>query len=179
MSSILPLTREQQALASTCYRMAESMARYHSRRWLAVREEMRSTAYLALCRAARSYRPEAGVKFSTFAYTCIVRALVSRKQHEAIQVRRARECKTLERKSGRAWHVPCQHSRAALTWVENRADVQSILEVVEDARERRALVLYYLRGMTLRQVGKSLGLTGEGVRITLRRAVTRLQQVLR
>ncbi len=62
-----PLTEEQQRLASQYLPLARSMAQRLARYWPAEREELESTAYMALVEAAQSFDPDRKVGFGTFA----------------------------------------------------------------------------------------------------------------
>src|SRR5262249_30186856 len=61
------LTDEQQGLASRYLPMAESLAKAFRTQLRIEREELRSTAYMALVEAARTFDPARKVNFATFA----------------------------------------------------------------------------------------------------------------
>jgi RNA polymerase sigma factor (sigma-70 family) len=62
-----PLNEEQQELAARYLPMAESIAKGRRTRWTIERDELQSTAYLALVEAARSFDPSRNVNFATYA----------------------------------------------------------------------------------------------------------------
>jgi RNA polymerase sigma factor (sigma-70 family) len=61
------LTDEQRGLASRYLPMAESLAKAYRSQQRIEREELRSTAYMALVQAARTFDPARNVSFATFA----------------------------------------------------------------------------------------------------------------
>jgi RNA polymerase sigma factor (sigma-70 family) len=61
------LTDEQRGLASRYLPMAESLAKAYRSQQRIEREELRSTAYMALVEAARTFDPARKVNFATFA----------------------------------------------------------------------------------------------------------------
>lgn len=66
------LTKRQQALVAQWVRLAYLLANQWARRFPGSDPEaLAGSAMLALCRAARAFKPELGVKFSTFANMCI------------------------------------------------------------------------------------------------------------
>jgi Sigma-70 region 2 len=69
---IKPLTPEQQQLAKTNIPLAKSLVRKYRKQWRHLDvEEMLSAAYLALTKAASSFDPQAGYKFSAFFSRCL------------------------------------------------------------------------------------------------------------
>ena len=78
----LPLTSDQQHLATRYLPMARALARSFTMAWPSLRDEFDSAAALALVEAAESYDPSRYVRFSTFARIRIWGALrdIKRKQ---------------------------------------------------------------------------------------------------
>ncbi len=64
---IRPLTEEQRRLAVRHLPLARSLTRRVESLWPTERDDIRSTAYMALVEAARNFDPERGISFSTFA----------------------------------------------------------------------------------------------------------------
>ncbi len=63
----IPLSPQQQLLATQHLPVAKVLARRHAERCSFEIEELQATAYLALVEAAQRYNPSRGIRFATFA----------------------------------------------------------------------------------------------------------------
>lgn len=78
------LTAEQQRLVEANHKLARRIvAKLRNRQDVArLGEDALSHAFIGLCNAARTFRPELGLRFSTPAWTCIVREVLSAARRE-------------------------------------------------------------------------------------------------
>jgi RNA polymerase sigma factor (sigma-70 family) len=172
-----PLTPAQQALALTCHRLAFQLAirRYQHHDGRVPREELESAALEGLCRGARRFDPGRGVKFVTYAHHAIRTAL---DRVVKVHLRRAAEHPltdlALDDRFG--WGLaeppapPPQEPADDLR--EQFGRVRSAVLRGAGHRCWRALWLYYVQGLRLRDVGRHIGpVTAERVRQLLRRAL--------
>lgn len=136
---------------------------------------------LVLIKAAAAYNPWLGVRFSTYAFTCLIRALSRLAQrHAADRLSRSRSLESLP------YGDPAHHNCVEV--VDPRLDCLGHF-LQENSRlltDREKLVIsrrYLLKGEnheteTLEQVGLDLGLSKERVRQVQKAALLKLREAL-
>lgn len=163
------LTAEQQALASSCIRLAYQLAGRFAARGLD-REACEDAALDGLMRAAALFDPARGVRFTTYAHPAITNTLihyqkmVSRSPH----VRFFSELATAV--DGELLPFEPMDTRARAASGGSALALACVREVLPP-RWWRMLVEYYLEGGTLAEVGARHQLSTERVRQLLAKAV--------
>lgn len=130
-------------------------------------DELASQANLGLLRAARFYRPERGVRFSTYAMTVIGNRLIDVQRAEC---RRRRH----EVPVANLTHVPAPRRRSH---DEGRRELCRLLRPLS-LEQKKLLVAHYLHRMTHARLARRLGIGPSTVRARLRRALERCRREL-
>ena len=155
------LTQEQQDLAARHVPLARALSRPLKDAWPLEREEIDSSAFMALVEAAKSFDPNRGVKFGTFARIRIVGALrdTVRGFYAQKHVREMPNARTYR-------YVPGMEERGLLFMTSPDAPVSEYVNAVEEVEhwfrslpKRHALACreVYLHDRTLVQIGAILG----------------------
>jgi len=178
-----PLTTEQQDLAMTCYHLVpyviSRLNNYYPVRQLDYNEAM-GEGLLALCKAARTFKPDMGVKFSTYAYQAIVSFVVKaarsnriihipghlhnhrkKKKHLIAAAARVRSVCSLPA------NFDCDYAGKQPSEPLYDDDEQQILrQAIQRLPTLLAEVLHcrFFDGLTLLKTGQRLGVTRERVR---------------
>lgn len=139
-------------------------------------EDLRSEAFLALVRAMEGFDPWRGFRFSTYACSAILRALI----HASRKAQKYRLQFPLELDVGR--EIPEQEEAESDLYVERLR--QALDRNLGELTEREAKVLarrFPLDGklrLTLQEIGVALGLSKERVRQIQKSALNKLREVL-
>jgi len=143
-------------------------------------EDMTGDCQVVLIQAVAAYNPWLGIRFSTYAFTCLMRALSRLSQRHAAD----RLSKSLPLES-----LPDGEPRDALHDEPPGARLQRIDEFLQESHQllssREKLVLMrrfslddQAKGGTLEQVGRELGLSKERVRQVQASALSKLRKAL-
>ncbi len=140
------------------------------------RDDMSSEGMLALLRSVDRFDPWRGVRFSTYAYNSIIRAL-ARVARRSDQYRRAFPA---------TYESGAEEPEAEDTWTELYVDRlrQALQNNLGDLTEREAEILIHRfpkeneRRQTLEQIGAECGLSKERIRQIQNRALKKLRNVL-
>jgi RNA polymerase sigma factor (sigma-70 family) len=153
------------------------------RRWMppsAYAEDMVGDCHVVLIQAVTAYNPWLGIRFSTYAFTCLMRALSRLSQRHASD----RLAKSLPLEA-----LPDGEPRDLSSQIEPVTLMARIDEFLRDVhellstREKRVLVRRFSlddqnKSGTLEQVGRELGLSKERVRQVQASALSKLRAVL-
>ena len=153
MSSLKPLTREQQQLVISHRKIAGDHAcqwTRHFRRFVSL-EEARSIADMALCRAAAQFDPSRGYTFWTYL--------------SVVLIRRCREAIARERRATEPMVSAVVDGPAPLTPLDARRSLQEIMEWAGTCPDRLAVIATLAGGGTVADV--------PGVPISRARAIYR------
>ncbi|MBM3994991.1 MAG: sigma-70 family RNA polymerase sigma factor [Planctomycetes bacterium] len=144
-------------------------------------DDLVSECQLVLIKAVAAYNPWLGVRFSTYAFTCLMRALSRLAQrHAADRLSRSRSLESLP------YDTPASHDCAGA--IDPRLD--SLGQFLQDdapfltAREKLVISRRYLltkqnqETETLEQVGRDLGVSKERVRQVQKSALLKLREAL-
>lgn len=135
-------------------------------------EDLVSESYYLTCRAVDYFDWRRGIKFSTYCTWVIVRTL-SRTAANYF------ECET--RYNGMddvfADTIPARPNEAEESFTYATEVIADVLRFA-DPRERKILDLRFLKGMTLEEVGKVMGITKERVRQLQTRGLQRIRESL-
>jgi RNA polymerase sigma factor (sigma-70 family) len=168
-----PLSRVQQELAGGAVRLAFWAAQQFWRRCGGDLEEWRGEACVALVRAAAAFLPdhESEAMFSTFASVCIKRHLqrLDRQQARRRDAVRIVGPETLHRLADERRRPNPNRDAVALA----RAALAGL-----PARQREALALCYLDGLTTTAAGKRLGIAKQRISERCVAGVRRARQIL-
>jgi len=190
------LTDEQRDLAETCFDLACHLARSFHRRWPSCPvDDCKETAWIALCDAARNFRPELGHAFTSYVWTSITNRLGNlRRQPKRIAVRlngaagypRGLHVKSIMRQRDTdsvesLYKNVYRHRRldplvfaAPEKDLDRPLDLRAAVLLLPD-RERQAIELRFFRSMTLKEVGVELGMSCAGASLLVRRALKTLR----
>lgn len=153
------------------------------RRWMPAgnqADDMASECQLVLIRAVAAYNPWLGIRFSTYAFTCLMRALSRLSQRYAAD----RLARSMPLES-----LPDGEPRDASSDEPPVSQYQRVDELLRDnnsllsPRERTVLLRRFSlddqgAGGTLEQVGRELGLSKERVRQVQATALSKLRKAL-
>jgi len=143
-------------------------------------EDMTSDCQIVLIQAVAAYNPWLGIRFSTYAFTCLMRALSRLSQrHAADRLSRSLPLESL----------PDGEPRDALHDEPSGGRLQRIDEYLQEnhqllsSREKRVLMRRFslddqAKAGTLEQVGRELGLSKERVRQVQASALSKLRKAL-
>jgi RNA polymerase sigma factor (sigma-70 family) len=153
------------------------------RRWMppaSYAEDMAGDCHVVLIQAVTAYNPWLGIRFSTYAFTCLMRALSRLSQRQASD----RLAKSLPLEA-----LPDGEPRDLHSIAEPATRLARIDEFLREGhellskREKRVLMRRFslddqTRSGTLEQVGRELGLSKERVRQVQASALSKLRAVL-
>lgn len=145
----------------------------------ATAEDLAADCHIVLIQAVVAYNPWIGIRFSTYAYTCLLRAL-------ARQTRKASRDWTTRAVSFDAFHdgePPVENSLPSHTGEFPLDEFLRAEHPLLSDREKTVLVRRFnlndrADGTTLEQVGSALGLSKERVRQVQATAISKLRQAL-
>lgn len=178
------LWRDQYYRLRDCILLGNRKLVYRAvRRWMAngtMADDLIGDCQIVLIQAVSAYNPWLGIRFSTYAFTCLMRAL-SRLSQKMQADRLARSVPLESLSDG--------EPRDKSTIDEPRAGMQQIDEFLKEShellseREKRVLTSRFCldersKAGTLEQVGRELGLSKERVRQVQTSALTKLRAVL-
>jgi RNA polymerase sigma factor (sigma-70 family) len=153
------------------------------RRWMppsAFAEDMAGDCQVVLIQAVAAYNPWLGIRFSTYAFTCLMRALSRLSQrHGADRLSRSVPLEALPEGEPRDLFGEETHGPGLDRIDEYLRDGNDLLSF----REKRVLVRRFrldeqARAGTLEQVGRELGLSKERVRQVQANALGKLRKAL-
>jgi RNA polymerase sigma factor (sigma-70 family) len=163
------LTDEQRQMAEESYPLVYAFLKGTEphRRYDIDIEEVVGELHVRLCTAAMRYRQDSGCKFSTYAssgFSWGVKSLLRRKIKREQRLRLADFSERTDLSSPS----------------EMVLDIRALEEIVDNAnlpeRTRDIMKLYFFGGKTLKDIGSSYGLCAEGVRVVIKKGLTRLRQ---
>ena len=167
------LTSDQQKLAADNIRLAYKFAKKNSPPGGMDQDEWVSECLHRLCLAARTYKPELGWRFSTYAVRCLRTGWCSVQTHNTRGMRDYRLRRTI---GELATNIP-DYSEPRTCPDEVRAQLDGLLSTLP---ERERLVLKSrAQEKTLTEIGKELGITRERVRQIQERGISRLWRYVR
>ena len=145
-------------------------------------DDMTSECQIVLIKAVAAFNPWMGIRFSTYAFTCLLRALsrLSRRQ-DADRLTHSLSLESLRDR------VPCSAALDAKSTAPEMGDVEDYLRdehPLLTPREKTVLIRrFHLRDEgskteTLKQVGRELGLSKERVRQVQVTALGKLREAL-
>jgi RNA polymerase sigma factor (sigma-70 family) len=169
------LSPAQQALAERFLPLALRLARDAGQKWPALAADFESAVGLALCRAARDYEPERGLRFTTFARPQLIGALTDVKR-AAVPL---------------GYRVPGAVAPTLEPWGDNHHErpdpephVGADLEALDSVegwlrklprRHRAVMRLLYVHGKSQTEVAATLGHHKQHVSIVRREALAILR----
>ncbi|MFO0930164.1 MAG: sigma-70 family RNA polymerase sigma factor [Gemmataceae bacterium] len=144
-------------------------------------DDMIGDCQIVLIQAVAAYNPWLGIRFSTYAFTCLMRALSRLSQrHAADRLARSLPLEALPDGEPRDASTEIDGSTAQTARIDlYLRDDNDLLSL----REKRVLVRRFsldeqIRGKTLEQVGRELGLSKERVRQVQASALGKLRRAL-
>jgi RNA polymerase sigma factor (sigma-70 family) len=147
------------------------------------RDDLYSLGNLGLLNAARTYNPERGVAFSTYAYTCIGHAIVGALKREwSQQIDTISLHQTMNEDDDNSLENQIEDpSPDALALAMGQCDQEILKKAVSRLPDREADVirLLYFEGESVMQVAKRLRRTTQAVQTTHVRALKALRLRLR
>lgn len=146
------MTPREQELAATAVSLARALARSWGRRCPDLREEFESRALLSVCKAAMKFDEARGVKFKTYAFAFIIRAIY-RHLHSP-EGRRRRRWVRLGK-----YAVRYYEATEILEEARDRRDWVAVGMGRLSPRSRCLLRLLYRCHQTARAVGRRQGLS--------------------
>jgi len=164
------LTKRQQQLAADNVGLVYRFARQYAHRLGLDPDEAVSDGMMALLRAVRTFDPNRGYRFSTYATRAIIRAVYSTRKRDMVQRRDHRRCVGLD-----AAPVPayCEPENMAVY----RDDLDAAMATLKP-RERAVIAGRFGRGETLAEVAGQLRLTKERIRQIQIAAVAKLAEAM-
>lgn len=177
-----PLSPEQQVLAASrdAKRAVDYWVSYYRSRLPWLYDEITSGAWLGAIRAAGSWDPSRGAKFSTHAYTCVQRHIINALREAQPKGFRSKErCK----KTGPAPKI----ERINLSVRDARWDpaegTRTELEILHltsqlDARSRRIVTQYYTTPKTLQQIADEIDISIAHASGILKQALRTMRRAL-
>lgn len=170
---IEPLTTEQSELVKNHWALSRKQARSFHRRIDGVLplEELRDVSLIAMCRAAKRYRPDGGCAFTTYCYLRIWRDL---RNYYAGVCKRLRVLYPLAvsqcDNSGDAWQPALSAERRPDLRVEDLNALDFVRRSMP-ARYWRFLTLYYVDGLKHREIAEREGVSFQRVQQILQKAL--------
>ena len=167
-------TAEEREMAMLWYPAAVKLSREREKRDGAERGEYLAFAWEAVTHAVKGYKPETGNMFSTYVWSCIVWRLHRQtRQVQEGEIRRRGGASLVSdsvlRFIGKL-DEPLEREGGP-TLAERRLLVACLADLTEE--ERSVLWLRHVKGMTLRKIAISMGVTHEWVRQIQERALRR------
>jgi len=137
------------------------------------KEGMQSELLLTLCQAIKGFNPNRNIKFSTYAYRSFHNAHLRYMEKYIKNKQKFIQCDSINSLAENNYSYKkivdwkgikciCEKGRTNLT-----------------KKERIILKKYYKRGLTLREIGKELGLSAEGVRLILNKIIKKLKKYIK
>jgi len=137
-------------------------------------DDLWQEGYVALAEAATNYRVSRGVRFSTYAHQCIG-------WHLGKVIRRVNRPYRYGPKGARPKRVLFDFDSLGKEqpagedpWEESRAELYRLITRLTE-RQQQALTLR-AEGLTQEEIGRALGITKEGARLLLARAIRGIQE---
>lgn len=138
--------------------------------------ELKGVALLGLCKAADTFQPEYGNKFTTYATKCIQNEILIflRMEKKHYGVRSLDE--VISDTGVTRWDMVQDKENQ----IEKRENHCFLLEAVKrfTPKEKRILYLYYGKGMTQRKIGRIYGLSQNGISKILSGAIKKMREEL-
>jgi RNA polymerase primary sigma factor/RNA polymerase sigma factor len=143
-------------------------------------DDMIGDCHIVLIQAVAAYNPWLGIRFSTYAYTCLVRALARMSQRlSADWLARATSLDALPAGEPGGGFTPEPASAGSLRVDEYLRDDHPLLSAREKSiLSRRFMMAEPAAGRTLEKVGAALGLSKERVRQVQASALDKLRKAL-
>lgn len=143
-------------------------------------DDMIGDCHIVLIQAVAAYNPWLGIRFSTYAYTCLVRALARLSQRlSADWLARSLSLDALPDGEPRGKHVQDLSSAGQLRIDEYLRDDHPLLTAREKSIISRRFAMVELPGgQTLERVGAQMGLSKERVRQVQASALEKLRKAL-
>jgi RNA polymerase sigma factor (sigma-70 family) len=156
------------------YRMAQRIAArlYDGRRWAQEADELVAIAFEAAWKAACSFQPALGLRFTTYASTCIRNAFLRDRQYRAAIKFTAVTVVALEETNEPAW--PERDEPEPPT----QKQLEELLQLVNEG-QRDILRAHYLDGMTFVAIAERLGVSKQAVWSTHQNAIRQLRMTAR
>ena len=171
------LDAEEQARVVGCLGLAYKLAHRFARSRGLDPDEAKGVAVESLCRAAACFDPTRGIKFTAYAGKSVVRALV----HLVTQEHRRRRVRGLffsDMSGGEDCQFDPADGRTVL--VERLSQDSDLLGKIKKrlpARMWYVLRSHFLEGLSLRQIGASLGITHQAVFLRLKDALRSARRI--
>jgi RNA polymerase sporulation-specific sigma factor len=140
-------------------------------------DDLRQCAYMALYRAASTYRADEegkAVSFGLYAKICVNNALISELRHYESEKRRALRMQNNAERSRRGGHDPLTE----LVSSENASDLLSQIESVLSAFEKEVFDAY-ISGKSVCEIAEGLGKSEKSISNALYRMKTKIKGLLR
>jgi RNA polymerase sigma factor (sigma-70 family) len=143
-------------------------------------DDMIGDCHIVLIQAVAAYNPWIGIRFSTYAFTCLMRALSRISQRQSVDwLSRSLPLEALPHGEPRDGTVDSPAASGLMQLDEFLTENHSLLSPREKTVIRRRFCLNEPgRGGTLEQVGKELGLSKERVRQVQATALDKLRKAL-
>lgn len=176
-----PLTPEQQDLVNDNIGLAGFFVKRYPPKHLDS-DDAYAESLLVLCRAAKHFRPELQIKFSTFAASCWVHFLMTIRDKVRAKRNGYWETLEIEEMSIRDDETSAVASFASDTEQADkiasaREDVAMMLKLIHGLDERSGqVVMRRIGGENMAEIGKSLGVSRERVRQIFDTAVACLRR---
>lgn len=139
-------------------------------------DDLRQCAYMALYRAAKTYRSDEegkAVSFGLYAKICVNNALISELRHHESEKKRALRMQNSAERSGRGGHDPL----AELVSAENATDLLSQIESALSAFEKEVFDAY-ISGKSVCEIAEGLGKSEKSISNALYRMKIKVKGLL-
>ena len=171
------LDAEEQARVVGCLGLAYKLAHRFARSRGLDPDEAKGVAVESLCRAAACFDPTRGTKFSSYAGRSVVRALVllATQEHRRRRVRGLYFSDMLGEEDRQ--FDPADGRTVVRERLSHDSDLLDKIKKRLPARMWYTLRSHFLEGLTLRQIGASLGITHQAVFLRLKDALRRARRI--
>lgn len=135
-------------------------------------EEIQESCLYALILAARGYRPERNIKFSTYAYKAMDRqTLRDARNTQAIHIPKYKHISSPRIVSLSKLDFDVLEDKYEKKLIISKMDLSCLKK-----REREIFKLYYVKGLRLHQIGKRFDITKERVRQIKDRCIEKIRE---